>query len=61
MLLLGLDEWQPRLVQSDIIFLLEILIYTHIGGLAGRFFNHVEFVFFGVELGDLLHSPDFGF
>lgn len=60
-LLLSLDQGQPRLGERDVILLQEVIVYTHVRGLASGFLSHVELVLFGIEPRYLLDSPDLGF
>ena len=58
--LLGLDEREPWLVQVDLVLLVEVVKHAHVGDLASLFICDVEFMLLGIELGNLLDSPDFG-
>ena len=59
--LLSLYQGHPRLHDSNIILLLEVVDHTHIGGLAGGFLSHVELMLEGIDPSYLLHCPDFRF
>ena len=58
--LLSLDQWHPWLGQVDVILLVEVVENAHNRGFACGFLFHLELVLLGIELRNLLDSPNLG-